>query len=392
MTSLDQMADDSGQVMADPAEPGFAGPAQALSWLLALAALYTLYFAKTLLMPIVVALLFSLLLSPLVSMFKRFRIPRALSALLLMAMLGGPFVVLSVELAEPVKKWMERVPELSAELTEHLDDLGDTLDPAPVVVVTEPVSDNFGNSLLRWFRNAEPPPVEPPIETATDSALVEGVKKSGIEVLISLFSATPFIIAQFMVWVILVLFLLIFGPGLYRSGIELFPQVSDKRRATVLVGRVRQELSRYILTVSLINTGLGIVTGFTLWVMGVEDALLWGVVVSLLNFAPYIGPLVALGMLGVAGVVQYGLDWASLLPAVIYFSINLLEAQFVTPTILGRHMRLNPLVLILWLLVWGWLWGPVGVLIAVPLLVCLKLTAAQLNILPTWVGLIETRA
>ena len=392
MTALDHMSEDSSSVVADPVFSRFGGAALALNWLLALAAVYTLYFAKTLLMPVVVALLFSLLLSPLVSMFKRFRIPRPLSALLLLAMLGGPFIVLSVELAEPVKKWMERVPELSAELTEHLDDLGDTLDPAPVAVATEPVSESFGHSLLRWFQSVEEPKVEPPTATEGDSALVEGVKQSGIEVLISLFSATPFIIAQFLVWVILVLFLLIFGPGLYRNGIALFPQVGDKRRATVLVGRVRQELSRYILTVSLINAGLGLVTGCTLWLMGVDDALLWGVVVCLLNFAPYIGPVAAIGMLGVAGIVQYGLEWASLFPALTYFAINLLEAQFVTPTILGRHMRLNPLILILWLLLWGWLWGPVGVLIAVPLLVCLKLMAAQLNILGSWVQLIETRA
>ena len=80
----------------------------------------------------------------------------------------------------------------------------------------------------------------------------------------------------------------------------------------------------------------------------------------------------------------------ALLPVVIFFAINLLEAQFVTPMVLGRHMRLNPLILMLWLIGWGWVWGVVGVLIAVPLLVCLKLTAARLKVLPHWVKLIET--
>tara|TARA_R110001592_G_scaffold363371_1_gene685519 strand:- start:132483 stop:133685 length:1203 start_codon:yes stop_codon:yes gene_type:complete len=398
MTSPDQVIEDNAPVGESPAGPKirrFGKIPLVLNWLLVLAALYTLYFAKTILMPIVVALLFSLLLSPLVSMFKRFRIPRSLSAVLLMAMLGGPFIVLSIELAEPVKEWMERVPELSAELTEHLDDFGEKLDPghdvaAKVSPSEDSASKNSGFRLFAWFRDDEEPVVAPPIETAGDSALVESVKKGGIEVLISLLAATPYIIAQFMVWVILVLFLLIFGPGLYTHGIELFPQVRDKRRAMVLVGRVRQELSRYILTVSLINAGLGFFTGLTLWLMGVDDALLWGVMVCLLNFAPYIGTIVAMCMLGIAGIVQYGLDWASLLPAAAYFAINLVEAQFVTPTILGRHMRLNPLILILWLLVWGWLWGPIGVLIAVPLLVCIKLMAAQLNILGSWVELIET--
>tara|TARA_R110001599_G_scaffold353880_1_gene602010 strand:- start:124981 stop:126180 length:1200 start_codon:yes stop_codon:yes gene_type:complete len=398
MTSLDQVSKESVQEGGSPAErPGglksrqFGKIPRVLNWLLALAVLYTLYFAKSLLMPIVVALLFSLLLSPLVSLFKRFRIPRSLSAVLLIAMLGGPFIVLSIELAEPVKKWMERVPELSAELTEHLDDFGEKLDPRPEVKANGAASEGSGFSLLSWLRGDEEPEVAPPVETAGDSALVEGVKKGGVEVLISLLAATPSIIAQLAVWLILVLFLLIFGPELYRNGIELLPQVRDKRRATVLIGRVRQELSRYILTVSLINAGLGVVTGSTLWLMGVNDALLWGVLVCLLNFAPYVGPIVALCMLGMAGVVQYGLEPASFLPALTYFSINLIEAQFVTPTVLGRHMRLNPLILILWLLVWGWLWGPVGVLIAVPLLVCLKLMAAQLNILAFWVQLVETR-
>ena len=112
--------------------------------------------------------------------------------------------------------------------------------------------------------------------------------------------------------------------------------------------------------------------------------------VGLLNFAPYVGPVAAMLILYLAGIIQYGAEWAALTPVLIFFAINTLEAQFITPTVLGRNMRLNPLVLILWLILWAWIWGAVGVLIAVPLLVCLKLAAARLNIFNRWVRLIET--
>ena len=361
-----------------------------LYWLLALALLYTLYVAKSLLMPIVVALLFALLLSPLVTLGKRFHVPRTLSALFLLAMIGGPFSLLVIELAAPAQKWLARLPQLSAQLTEELDALSETLRP-PAAREPAPEQQETGFSFFGLFADDDetPPAAE---KSAGDSALSQRVMQGGVEIVVSILGAAPLLLAQFFTGVILVLFLLVFGPRLYNSFVDIFPMVRDKRRATLLVGRVQKELSRYIVTVSLINTLLGLVTGSALWILGVEDALLWGALVGLLNFAPYVGPLVGIGILCLAGVSQYGLSFASLLPAGIYFGFNLLESQFLTPMVLGRHMRLNPLVLILWLLVWGWLWGPVGVLLAVPLLVCLKLAAGQLHVLEHWVALIETRA
>jgi len=363
----------------------------ALCWLLALALLYTMYFAKSLLIPIVVALLFSLLLSPLVSLFKRFHVPRTFSALLLLAMIGGPFTLLGIELAEPAQKWLARLPELSAQLTEELNSLSEALSPESAEAPPPPPP-REGFTFFGLFGDDEEEQQQAQQEATGDSALSERVIQGGIEAIVSMLGATPKVVAQLMTFVILVLFLLIFGPRLYDSFIDIFPMIRDKRRATVLVGRVQKELSRYIVTVSIINTLLGLATATALWFIGVEDAMLWGALVGLLNFAPYVGPLLGIAILSVAGITQYGLSYSSLLPAAVYFGLNLVESQFVTPTVLGRHMRLNPLVLILWLLVWGWLWGPAGVLLAVPLLVCLKLAAGQLHVLEHWVALIETRA
>jgi predicted PurR-regulated permease PerM len=362
----------------------------ALFSLLALAVLYTLYAARSLLVPIVLALMFSLLLSPLVSELKRHHIPRPISSALLICMLLGPFVALSIQLAEPAQKWLGKLPELSTQVTRQLADLSGTSNqeaetPPPVVAAVPEQKKHF--DFFGLFASDEPDTAPAPAEP---SALVEGVKQGGVEVLLSLLGAAPFIVTQIGIWLILVLFLLIFGPGLYDDAINLMPMIRDKRRASLLVGRLRQELSRYILTVTLINAGFGLVVGCVLWLLGVEDAVLWGALVALLNYAPYVGPAIVLGVLGIAGVAQYGLVWHALMPPAVYLGINLVESQYLTPTLLGQNMRLNPLVLIIWLVIWGWLWGTVGALLAVPLLVCMKLVASQLNVLTHWVELTES--
>lgn len=371
--------------------------AAAQVWLLGLALLYTLYFARTLLIPIVVALLFALLLSPLVSALKRFYVPRSISAFVLLACIGGPVALLGIELAEPAQKWLKRLPELGMQLSEELDSLTESLtprqEPAPAPEPA-PGKDEGGFNFFGLFggdeESAPQPPPEPPPEP-TQGAVTEKLLQGGLELVISMVGAAPLLLVQLLTFVILVLFQLIFGQRLWQGAIEIFPRVRDKQQAGLVVARVQRELSRYILTVSLINTGLGVTTAAALWLLGVDDAVLWGALVGLLNFAPYVGPLVAVCILGVAGLVQYGFELAALLPALVYFLINLVEAQFVTPLVLGRSMRLNPLVLVLWLIVWGWLWSVAGVLLAVPLLVCLKLAAQQLDVMHYWVRLIETR-
>ncbi|TVP90966.1 MAG: AI-2E family transporter [Pseudomonadaceae bacterium] len=382
---------------ADDADffPGKPGASKALYWLLGLALLYTLYFAKTLLMPIVVAGLFTLLLGPIVAWLKSFHVPRTFSAVLLLCAIGGPFTLLAVELSEPAQRWAKQVPELTAKVTEQLSILTDGLEPEQGPLIETRPEEQRQGGLFSWFRGEVEQEVSEPSaddENGDDDPVSAKLKEGGLEMLVSMLAAAPLIIAQLVTCIILTLFLLVFGPRLFETFVDNFPQVRDKRRTICLVGAMQRELSRYIVTVSLINAGLGLTTALVLWMLGMDDPLLWGVMVGLLNFAPYVGPLVSLAVLSLAGIAQYGLEWVALLPAVVYFSINMFEAQLVTPLVLGRNMRLNPLIIIVWLMICGWLWGAVGVLLAVPLLVCLKLAAAQLNVMGNWIRLVETRA
>ncbi|SDU24985.1 AI-2E family transporter [Halopseudomonas salegens] len=376
---------------------GRHGSSRALYWLLGLALLYTLYFAKTLLMLIVVAGLFTLLLGPVVAWLKRFHVPRSISAVLLLCAIGGPFTLLAVELSEPAQRWVKQVPELTAKVTEQISTLtqGEETRRGPLIETRAEEQDSGG--FFSWFHGdeeeeADPPPAERAEEDSDEDPVSAKLKEGGLEMLVNMLAAAPLVIAQLVTSIILTLFLLIFGPRLFETFVDSFSLVREKRQTIRLVGGMQLELSRYIVTVSLINTGLGLTTALVLWLLGMEDPLLWGVMVGLFNFAPYVGPLVSLAVLSLAGIAQYGLELMALLPAVVYFTINMFEAQLVTPLVLGRNMRLNPLIIMLWLMIWGWMWGAVGVLLAVPLLVCLKLAAGQLNVLGNWVRLIETRA
>ncbi|WP_339722724.1 AI-2E family transporter [uncultured Paraglaciecola sp.] len=356
-----------------------------IKWILLLAVFYTLYFAQSLIIPLVITILIALLLSPLVTLLKRVQVPRSLSSIALMVMLVAPFTLLGLELIEPAQKWAKLIPKLSVHLTEQVESISDAFEKQQKEeqIKAKPVKES---SFFDWFSRDEV--VTTPKET-TSEVVTEHIKQGGLEFILEALGAAPVFLAQILVSVILILFLLIFGPSLFNAFIKELPTPQKRKKAIHLVSMTQAQLSRYIITVSVINSGLGLSTALALYLIGLEDALLWGVMVGILNFIPYVGSVLGVLILTLAGLVQYGVNVTVLMPVGAYLVLNMLESQFITPTVLGRNMLINPLVIMLWLIICGWLWGLSGILISVPLLVCIKLVLSELGLWENWLRIIE---
>ena len=204
-------------------------------------------------------------------------------------------------------------------------------------------------------------------------------------------TATPRMIASVLAVVLLTFFFMVYGEGLQRNAIALLPDRQKKKVTVEILHAIETEISRYVFTITIINLLLGLVYAACLYfflAVPLDEALLWGTMAALLNFAPYVGPLIGMAVMLAMGFLSYE-PWQSLVPAAIYLGLHTLEGQLVTPIVLGRRMALSPLLLILALMVFGWMWGILGLLLAVPLLVCVKIVLSRIEGMDGWARLLE---
>jgi predicted PurR-regulated permease PerM len=149
--------------------------------------------------------------------------------------------------------------------------------------------------------------------------------------------------------------------------------LSDKKRAVEISHEIQENISNYLFSVSLINIGLGAVVSGGFYLMGVPNAVMWGMLVAVLNFVPYFGPVAGIILLATVGLLTFDTLWTGLLPPAWYLLLHLLEANFITPMLLGRRFALNPVVIFVSLIFWTWLWGVPGALLSVPILMSIKI-------------------
>jgi predicted PurR-regulated permease PerM len=341
----------------------------ALLVLAVLAVGYTLWAAQALILPVLLAMFFALIGNPIIRLLQRLRIPRFVGALLVLVLGIYSVVMLGRELAAPAGEWIREAPREMRELTPKLRNLAKPMQEANKAAenIARAAGGETGSKPVQVVRTE----VDEPFKALT---------------------TTPLMIASVLAVVLLTFFFMVYGQDLQRNALALLPGRQQKRLTVEILQAIEHEVSRYVLTISVINMVVGLVFAASLYFflqVPVNEALLWGTMAALLNFAPYVGPLIGIIVMLLMGFVTYNELWQSLLPAAIYLGLHTLEGQIVTPILLGRRMALSPLVLILALMLFGWLWGIVGLLLAVPLLVCVKIVLSKIEGLEGWAKLLE---
>lgn len=319
--------------------------------LFVLAVFYTLYFAKTLVLPIVLAVLLNFLLSPVVRSLARYRIPRILTAAVLIVSLLSVAFFTVYKLSQPASQFIAAIPD-RLPVVEH-----------KLRSVIEPMRD-----VAETAKDVE----EVTGSTTTETEATPVVMR-GPGLLESSYGYIQSIGAGGFITVILLMFLLSMDQVFLHKLVRVLPTFKDKRMVVEIFREIEIDISRYLLTVTLINTALGTAVAMTLYFMGVPNAIMWGVMAGMFNYIPYLGPGITLVMLLLVGVMTFDeVVWMAA-PAFAYACLNMVEAYCLTPLTLGNRLNLNPVAIFLSLAFWSFLWSVPGMLLAVPILVTVKL-------------------
>jgi len=322
----------------------------ALVGLFVLAVFYTLHLAQAFVLPIVLAVLLDFMLSPVVRALKKRRIPEPVGAGLIILGLLGALGAGGWYLAEPAADWIRRVPESTAAVQRKLQ--------------------TMRGSVEQVTKAAEQ------VEKATEVAAGEGVRQveiKGPSLSKQLFGGTASLLSGATVVLFLTYFLLAVGDLFLQKLVAVLPQFKDKKTAVSIARETEAQISVYLFTSTLINVGVGVVTAIAMWLVGMPNPALWGVVAAVLNFVPYVGALVNMVVLALAAFVTFDSVSRALLVPAVFFGINLIEGNLVTPMILGRRMRLNTVALFIGFVFWWYIWGVAGAILAVPMLAALKI-------------------
>lgn len=308
-----------------------------------------LYMARTVVLPIVLAILFSLLLAPLVRGLLRLHVPRWIASGLVVAGVVAVVGGLGYYLASPAADWMDRAPRSLQRVEIKLRQL------------MEPVE-----KVSRATEQVER-------MTDVDGRREREVQMAGESLSGSLMDVTLAVVSAVAVTLVLLYFLLISGDVLVGKVAGLARGAEAKHQVVEIARTVERSVSTYLLTITLINVCLGTAVGTALWLLDMPNPVLWGAMACLLNFVPYLGAMVGLAVVALVALLTFDSVGQAAVPPLAYLALTALEGSFVTPTILGQRLTLSPLVIFVAIIFWGWMWGVVGTLLAVPMLASFKI-------------------
>ncbi len=319
-----------------------------------------LYLTRTIVLPIVLAVLLKLLLQSGMRRLEKLHVPRVIAAMAMITVLFISLVSMGTALSGPAHDWANKLPEGLPRLRERLS------------VIAGPVE-----SVQHFLRNAESYVHVTTPEGAPATSVASGLSEL-------LFAGTASFASGLFMTVIVLFFLLMSGDLFLRRLVEVLPRFRDKKVAVMISQQIENNIAAYLKTITVMNASVGIGTGLVAWATGLDNPTLWGVLAFVLNYIPIFGPIICLAVLLLAGMLRIELLWGAFMPAAGFFLIHMMEGQFITPILVARRFTLNPVVVIISLIFWYWMWGVPGAVLAVPVLAIIKIICDGI---PPWAAI-----
>lgn len=319
-------------------------------WILVLGALS---LAQGVFVPIISAFVLALTFSPVRRVLEGLGIPSSAAAGMIMISLLIVFCVLFYFISEALQEYLVDAPTFAEEVRRELSGLFGTIEPVL----------KAGDQIDAL--------------TSQNKQQTVALREPGFVSVMT--QATPAVVSQLVVTLTLSFFLMASGDMFYEKLVQVMPKLKDKRRALAAARTIENQLSTYLFTISAINATLGVIIGLVMWLAGMPNPLLFGLGAFLLNYIPYIGSIGGISITLVTGLVTFDSTIQGILPALLYWIINTIEGQFLTPVMVGRRLKLNAVVVFISFALWAWVWSFMGMLLSTPILLMAKVVSDNVN-------------
>jgi predicted PurR-regulated permease PerM len=338
-----------------------------LAALLLLAVLAACYVAAAIILPIVVAFVLMLVLQPAMRLAEHFYVPRGIAAACIILILFGVVVAIALVLSGPAADWAQKLPSGIPKLQERLSFLSRPISAIQTILSrAETLASHIG-------ARGSPLPV-----TLADRSL------SG-----QLLDSTRYLLSGLLEMLLVLFFMLMAGETFLRRLVEVLPSFKNKRQAVEISQQIESDIAAYLMTITLMNAAVGIATGLAAYLCGLGDPFLWGTMAFLLNYVPVLGPIIGVAIFFLAGLLSVDALWLACLPAAVYLGVHVLEGETITPMLLARRFTINPVLVIISLVFWYWMWGVTGAILATPMLAVTKIISDRIEALKPFGHFIE---
>ncbi len=314
--------------------------------------------ARDFLMPLTLGILLFFVFSPLCRGMVRLRVPRPIAAALITASLFAGLVIAAASLTMPISDALDSAPRLFFQLEYKLDKLqGSMKEIQEAAEKIDEISEGGGDDGGTTIK----------AETESEGKLLTRIART-----------TPQLFAQLAFTFVLLYFMLASGHLLYKRIVQSFSAISDKRQALEAMYAIEESLGSYLGAITLINACLGVSVGLAMWAWGMPAPVLFGIFAFAVNFVPYLGAVAGVALSTLVALVTMPGVFQPFLVGATYFLLTSTEGQFVTPYFVSRRLQLNTVVVFVTVALWAWLWSVMGMIVAVPMLVVLRVLCSYI--------------